>query len=77
MGKLDEIRALGAPQIGRMAELAIERITITRDELLERCPNIVTQPDNIVTRKRGRPAKHGSGAAKQRAYRNRKKASVG
>lgn len=84
MGKLDERKALGPPQIGRRAAgfdnaakkplnmaalekaaVQIKRI-VTRDE-----KNNVTPPNN-VTRKRGRPAKHGSSAARQKAYRKRK-----
>lgn len=83
MSKLDQIPALGRPQIGRMVERnetvrpVRERIAVAKEALRDEKPlNNVTHVTNNVTRKRGRQAQWGSAAERQRAYRERKKAKL-
>lgn len=73
MGKIDQIRALGAPQIGRMAEQAgcepvTEKKTVTE----------LRNDISVTLQKRGRRAKPDtlSNAERQRRHRERKKQGV-
>ena len=79
MSKLDQLRAMREARADRSTRDKVTNVTeyvfpYSRAELEAEYPGI-TAPDRDPTLPRtGRPRVHASGAAKQRAYRARKKA---